>query len=368
MRPMLFAFICLFFSLDLSAGIAFFEGSYEEALELAKKEKKIIFIDAYASWCGPCKRMAKNVFTQDAVGDFYNEHFINLKLDMEKAEAEVFRKSFSVSAFPTLFYIDGKEELVHKLVGGQDGAGLISAGEVALSKLDVSKDLAKEYEEGNRDPEFVLEYVIALNASGKNSLPVANKYLMSQKDLNTDFNLKFIYEANTACDSRIFTLFEKRKESLESMFGEEEVQEKIASACKATVRKAIEFESEDLLEEAKEKYKRHYSKKEAGSFALNADMDYSYAQGNLEGAMSAAEKLTKSYYKGNAEAKYELAKKMMRMKENDLSFVKLIMKIAESSTEDSDELRYWSYYHSLLVKFGENEKAEEVLSKIEKMK
>ena len=195
-----------------------------------------------------------------------------------------------------------------------------------------------------------------------------NKYLVSQKDLNTDFNLKFIYEANTACDSRIFTLFEKRKAALESIYGKEAVSEKIASACRATVRKAIEFESNDLLEEAKDKYKGHHNKKMAAAFALEADMDYYYSQGDMDACMAAAQKLTKTSYKGNAEAKYELAKKMMRMKENDMSFVMLIIEIAESATKDSLDLRYWSYYHGLLVKFGKNEKAAEVLEKIEQMK
>ena len=70
--------LSLFFGLQIhaNAGITFFEGTYEEALELAKSERKIILIDAYASWCGPCKVMAKNVFTQAEVGDFYNNNFI----------------------------------------------------------------------------------------------------------------------------------------------------------------------------------------------------------------------------------------------------------------------------------------------------
>ena len=78
--PFLLTF-SLFFSLFCQAqsGIEFFHGSWDEALELAKKEHKAIFMDAYAEWCGPCKRMAKNIFTQKEVGDFFNKHFINVK-------------------------------------------------------------------------------------------------------------------------------------------------------------------------------------------------------------------------------------------------------------------------------------------------
>ena len=84
-------------------GIEFFHGSWDEAIEEAKKQEKIIFVDAYAIWCGPCKRMAKNVFPDEKVGEFYNKHFINMKLDMERGEGLKFRKKYPVSAFPTLF-------------------------------------------------------------------------------------------------------------------------------------------------------------------------------------------------------------------------------------------------------------------------
>ena len=56
--------------------IVFREGNWEKILKQAKKEKKLIFVDCYTSWCGPCKMLAKNVFTQDKVADFYNTEFV----------------------------------------------------------------------------------------------------------------------------------------------------------------------------------------------------------------------------------------------------------------------------------------------------
>ena len=62
--------------------ISFVEGTWEEVLEKAKEENKIIFVDVYATWCGPCKMMAKEVFTQQEVADFHNATFINAKFDL----------------------------------------------------------------------------------------------------------------------------------------------------------------------------------------------------------------------------------------------------------------------------------------------
>ena len=112
-------FVIAAISLD-AQGISFFKGTWEEALEEAKKQDKIIFVDAYAVWCGPCKRMSNNVFPHEKVGQFYNKNFINMKLDMERGEGLKFRKQYPVAAFPTLFYIDYTGELVMKVRGAQD--------------------------------------------------------------------------------------------------------------------------------------------------------------------------------------------------------------------------------------------------------
>lgn len=74
-------------SLSASAqGIKFEENKLSEILAKAKKENKLVFIDAYTSWCAPCKLMAKHIFPLKTVGDYYNSHFINSKFDMEKGE------------------------------------------------------------------------------------------------------------------------------------------------------------------------------------------------------------------------------------------------------------------------------------------
>ena len=59
-------------------GIVFEHVDFKQAKELAKAQNKLIFIDAYTTWCGPCKLMAKTVFTEKEVGDFYNSNFINI--------------------------------------------------------------------------------------------------------------------------------------------------------------------------------------------------------------------------------------------------------------------------------------------------
>jgi thioredoxin-related protein len=109
-------------------GIQFTSISFEDALKLAKKEKKNIFLDAYASWCGPCKMLKKNVFTQKEVGDFYNGNFINMAIDMEQGEGPKLAQKFKVQAYPTLLFINHKGEVVGTALGYHQADEIIALG------------------------------------------------------------------------------------------------------------------------------------------------------------------------------------------------------------------------------------------------
>ena len=156
-------------------GIEFFHGSWPEALAKAKSEEKLIFVDAFASWCGPCKRMAKESFPDPKVGELYNASFICLKIDMEKPENAEFAGKYPVSSYPTLFFIDADGKVVMKEVGAKTPDQLIETGKKAQGKNDKSGDFEKKYKEGNRDPKMLYDYVRTLNAAGKPSLKITNR-------------------------------------------------------------------------------------------------------------------------------------------------------------------------------------------------
>ncbi|MEM9261756.1 MAG: thioredoxin family protein, partial [Bacteroidota bacterium] len=202
--------LSLFLTLGISAqGIEFFHGSWEEALAKASAEDKLIFVDAYASWCGPCKKMAANVFPKKEVGDYFNTNFINVKYDMEKEESTEFRETHSVRAFPTLLFINGKNEVVHKTVGGKQVKTLLTEANSALAKMDDIPAMAAAWEEGDRSSKLAFRYIRALVRQGTPHAKITNDYLRSQQDLTTEDNLNILLTAATTADSRIFDLLVK---------------------------------------------------------------------------------------------------------------------------------------------------------------
>ncbi|MCF0072548.1 thioredoxin fold domain-containing protein [Dyadobacter sp. CY261] len=112
---------------DAEKGIQFTEASWSDILKKAKKENKIIFLDAYTTWCGPCKLLQKNVFTRDDVAKTFNGNFINVKIDMESGEGPALTKKYPIEGYPTLFFIDGKGKVVKQLLGYQQPEQLIKA-------------------------------------------------------------------------------------------------------------------------------------------------------------------------------------------------------------------------------------------------
>ena len=102
-------------------------------------------MDCYTSWCGPCKALAKDIFTRKDVGDFFNANFINVKYDMEKGEGKELNKRYkaNIIGFPTLLLIDKKGKVVHQMAGFQEAdvliAGMKAGKEGAFLKDDIEK-------------------------------------------------------------------------------------------------------------------------------------------------------------------------------------------------------------------------------------
>src|SRR5258705_1734298 len=105
---------------DSTNGINFFQGTFKEAAAKAKAENKFIFLDAFASWCGPCKTMDKEVYANKKVGKYLNEKFISIKIDIEKGEGpEVAKRFHSIDGYPSLLFFSPEGHLAKTILGSR---------------------------------------------------------------------------------------------------------------------------------------------------------------------------------------------------------------------------------------------------------
>lgn len=133
---------CLLFLSSLSVSFAqeIEWMSMNEALKAQEKNPKKILMDAYTTWCGPCKLMDKNTFTNKDVVKYVNKHFYAVKFDAEGTE-EVLYKDFNytnpnhdpnrkgrnsqhflanalkISGYPSLVFFDEKSNVIAPIVG-----------------------------------------------------------------------------------------------------------------------------------------------------------------------------------------------------------------------------------------------------------
>ncbi len=341
-------------------GIEFFHGTWQEALEAAFEEEKVIFVDAYTTWCGPCKKMAKNTFTNAEVGEFHNANFINVKLDMESDAGMEWRRKYPVSAYPTLYYINVEEEVVLKTVGAKDPKALLEMSMSAASKDDRSVVYAEKYDAGDRSYEVVYNYVRTLNKANKPSLKISNAYLKEQENLTTEENLRFILEAAVQVDAKSFSLLEANKNKIEKLAGKEEVAKKITEAAHRTAAKAIEYESEDLLKEAQQAMENHVSA-EAASFEMRTNMDYALAFRNEDAYLKNAKVYVKKNISDDSKSLMKVSKEIIDYFPNSKNLLKVACDAAEQSVELDPTFNNLINYAQLLARSDDSFTALKVL-------
>ncbi|MRG45826.1 thioredoxin fold domain-containing protein [Chitinophaga sp. SYP-B3965] len=159
---------CLLFFFTLSAqaqkdGIRFFNGNWKKALAEAKESKKLIFVDVYAGWSIPCKKMEQEIYPLKVVGEKYNNHFINYQLDAEGREGVSFGRKYQVKGYPTYLYIDGNGDVVYRGGGYNDNPDwFLKMADTALYLYKAKETMLvyqATYESRKNDKLFLMDYI-----------------------------------------------------------------------------------------------------------------------------------------------------------------------------------------------------------------
>jgi thiol-disulfide isomerase/thioredoxin len=96
--------------------IAWFQGSFQDALAEAKASKKLVFIDFWTTWCGWCKRLDKDTFSNADVAEVM-KGFVCLSIDAESTTGRPVAAKFPIHGFPALFFV-APDGTVEDMIGG----------------------------------------------------------------------------------------------------------------------------------------------------------------------------------------------------------------------------------------------------------
>lgn len=174
-------------------GVLFEHLEYDQALVKAQKSNKLLFIDCYTSWCGPCKRLASEVFPQKQVGDYVNARFVCAKYDMEKPEYKFIADRFEVKAYPTLLIIGPDGKLIDRILGYQQAEKLIESLESSIDKDKSLKALGEKYERGLINKEDLSLYHSKLMTSKSKDADIVAEKLYSTLNKEEKLSARYWY-------------------------------------------------------------------------------------------------------------------------------------------------------------------------------
>lgn len=287
-------------------GVAFVhDKTFDQALTQAKQEGKMLFIDCYTSWCGPCKMLASKMFPQKKVGDYFNKEFVSMKIDMEKGEGVELKKRFAVKAFPTLLFIsnDGKE--INRIVGAElDIDKFLKNVKEGIGENSLLA-MTERYAKGERDTAFLTAYLRVLDRAydKKKSEEVAALLLEgNERDMLTNedlYNAFLRYNKSPLSPACQYVL--DNKADFEAKYDSQRLNQTLDFMWMTYPNKFIKKNNDGTStfdEEGMKAYKAEMKKRKvakADEISLNVDIALAEAQGDWKKYASLCDKHIKKY-------------------------------------------------------------------------
>lgn len=270
-------------NLSAQSGVAFFKGSWKEVLEASKTQGKLIFVDAYTEWCGPCKAMVRNTFPNETVADYFNKNFISYSFDMEKGEGIAFAQKYQVNAYPTLLWIDPLGEIVHQALGYRAPTELMVDAEKANRPENLLAIYEVQYNAGILDPQVLLNVAMARQLKKTDFQSPAKAYFATQsdKDLLSAANWEAIKLLSSDFNSREIQYLLKARNSFVKQYGEGAVDTKLRETAEKTVRDAGANHDRAVCDAVISGFNKYV--KDNGRAAARMDMVYTGTSGDWKG-------------------------------------------------------------------------------------
>jgi thiol-disulfide isomerase/thioredoxin len=255
--------------------INFENGSWAAVLEKAKKENKPIYLDCYTTWCGPCKWMSKNVFTNDTVAEFYNSQFVNVEMDMEKGEGLEIAQKYGIQAYPTLLYLNGDGKILHRSCGAAPSQLFISIGKTALDPSARLESMNSKFESNKSNGTFMTSYISALEMGCQDYNAELSAYLATQneKDLSNRTNWNMISKYVFDYSSREFIYLENNQELFSKLYTADSVKNKIINVYSSAILSAVRKQDKATYKTLRDKIQASGTKG-SEELILKADAEY----------------------------------------------------------------------------------------------
>ncbi len=243
---------------EVQSRIQFDQGdSWASVLKKAQREGKPIFVDVYTVWCGPCKMMERNTFTQQEVYDIYNNNFINYKLNFETPEGQKLGAKYGISGVPVLLYFDSRGELLYRADGMQGKVEMIQYAKRVLARAGSRNNSRpdQDFADNRTNYSSTYEEIIKRYNTKQPYDKLFRQYAFKQKLLgrmDNKKNMDLIYDLSDDIESKAMDMFINRQGRFIAEYGEEHIHGKVKSSVLSKMAEATANRDEDLFKRALE--------------------------------------------------------------------------------------------------------------------
>ena len=194
----------------VAQGIRFQEGKYEDILKQAKVENKPVFIDFYATWCGPCKQLAETVFTDEGLAAYFNSHFLCLRVDIDKLPK--LAQKYQIQSIPTLVFLDAKGKETRRRSGIMPIQNLLHVGQEVCGERPTYPELYEQFQDNPGDLDLLQNLLLEAPAYLYELKPTDRPKWRNRADklFATYLEKKGLARMINANDFRLFTMYVER--------------------------------------------------------------------------------------------------------------------------------------------------------------
>lgn len=345
-------------------GVQYFQGSWKETQMAAKQQKHIVFVEIYAENYAP-SRLLNDLLMEEPVAEYYNQHFINYRVDINSVVGNEFIKSYKVAAAGELLFFAPNGKIISRQAGATSVAQLNAIARSVIKQTTIDLNTMQEqYNKGYRAANFLYDFAYQLHENNRPNDEVINEYIKKEKLLNhcTDTkDLRFVYDFSTDLRTNAMDVLLKNKSAFEYTFGKENIDKKITNAATVAAENAKTTKNAELLNKACDVVEKS---KISNAKDLLFKMKWDYFETTKDNKSQV--KLITEYMNGYAgydsEVYYQKAIQLMYAAKTNMQDWKTAQKWFEKSITLDAGYQNQKDYARLLIKLGEGTKAKQVLT------
>lgn len=264
--------------------ITVIEQDYQKALNLAAQEEKLVFIDFYTVWCGPCKKLDKLVFQNDSIRKILAKNFVILRYDAENDTVFHLSKKHHVSSYPTGLILNKDGYVLNRQYGfrGNDAQSLqknvlaFAEESIALNKENkILKGYSNEINASSY-PKFYVDYVNRTNTK-INQSEVSSYFINTDDVFSEEYFAALIYFGREVPVNIADRILENKQKYI-SLYGQKDVETLLFFLVSARFSLANSEKDKDKYDEAVSFAKNALSEKWTNDILPQFEKDFLIAQ------------------------------------------------------------------------------------------